>query len=579
MVTDGTRYTSGRRLGTSRATRIAWTALTVGATVVAASAAEATATPAPLSVIVMERPGAGNAPERAVARLGGKVERQLPIVRGFSAKIPASAMVKLRTARGVLRVTPNRTLRANGYLPGSNYDNEATMTSLYNAVRVVGGEQYWLRGITGAGIDVALIDTGVTRVPGLDAPGKVIDGPDLSFESQDPALTHKDNYGHGTHLAGIIAGNDRPGSTGAEYAADSSAFIGIAPDARIVNMKVGDGDGVTDVSQVIAAIDWVVQHRNTDGLNIRVMEIAFGSDSTQPYDVDPLAFATEVAMDKGIVVVNAAGNGGKQTPGPGLTSPAYHPRSIAVGASDSRGTNVAEDDTVAGFSSSAKDFGGRGPDVLAPGISIPSLMAPGSSIANGFGPYASVGTRFIKGSGTSQASALVAGGVALLVQQRPSISHDRAKATITYFSKRVLNEPTETQGRGVVQFDWIIGRSTRTAPIFTRTFGTGSLDATRGTRRVEMDGVAIQGEIDIMGEPFAATAWAPAADAGTTWTAEGDWNGRTWSGRTWNGSSWSGVAWSGRTWSGRTWSGRTWSGAGWSGDTWSGRTWSTAAWF
>ena len=542
---------SGRTLGISRNVRrgIAWStaAIIAMATTLAATDANAASGKATSSVVVMETPGAGDAPERAVARLGGSVERQLPIINGFSAKVPASAVVKLRTATGVLRVSPNRTLRAKGYLPGSNYDNVSNMTSLYNAVRILGGEQYWTRGHTGAGIDIALIDTGVTRVPGLDAPGKVVDGPDLSFESQDPTRVYKDNYGHGTHLAGIIAGNDRPGSTGAEYAADSTAFIGMAPDARIVNMKVADGNGVTDVSQVIAAIDWVVQHRNTDGLNIRVMEIAFGSDSPQSYTVDPLAYATEVAMDKGIVVVAAAGNGGKITPGPGLASPAYHPRAIAVGASSANGTSQAEDDSVALFSSAANVPGGRGPDVLAPGISIPSLAAPGSMIVNAFGPYASVGTRFIKGSGTSQSSALIAGGVALLLQERPWATHDRVKATISYFSRSLQAEPVEAQGHGVVQFDWIIGRPLRKASAPARTSGNGSLDAARGTRRAEMDGVAIQGEVDIMGAPFNAQAWASASNAGTSWS------GGTWNGRTWSGSSWSGSSWSGRTWSTAAW--------------------------
>ena len=530
------------------------------------------------SVIVMERPHAGDAPERAVERLGGTVGRQLPIINGFAAKIPTTAMTKLRTARGVLRVSQNRTLRANGFLPGSNYDNVANQTSLYSAVRVVGGEQYWLRGYTGAGIDVALIDTGVTRVPGLDAPGKVLDGPDLSFESQDPARTFKDFYGHGTHLAGIIAGNDRPGSTGSQYAADSTSFIGIAPDARIVNMKVGDGNGVTDVTQVIAAIDWVVQHRNTDGLNIKVMEIAFGSDSTQPYGVDPLAYATEVAMAKGIAVVVAAGNTGKTVPGPGVASPGYHPRAIAVGASDPKGTNLAEDDTVAPFSSAAANWGGRGPDLLAPGISIPSLMAPGSSIATAFGPYASVGTRFIKGSGTSQSSALLAGGIALMYDVQGTLTHDRVKSTITYYSKRLLNEPRETQGAGVVQLDWILGRSLIAPPVFARTLGNGSIDIARGTRRVEMDGIPIQGEIDIMGAPFNSGAWAAAANAGTTWSLTGDWNGRGWAGSSWAGSSWAGRSWAGRSWAGRAWASSAWAGSAWSGDAWSGSAWSTATW-
>ncbi len=112
---------------------------------------------------------------------------------------------------------------------------------------------------------------------GLNAPGKVINGPDLSLESQDPSLQYLDTNGHGTFMAGLIAGNDgQPGG-----------YRGVAPDARIVSLKVGVADGGVDVSQVIAAIDWVVQHRNDNGMNIRVINLSYGTNSTQTYKCRP----------------------------------------------------------------------------------------------------------------------------------------------------------------------------------------------------------------------------------------------------------------------------------------------------
>ena len=113
-----------------------------------------------------------------------------------------------------------------------------------------------------------MIDTGVSPVPGLTS-GNVVNGPDLSFDSQSPNLTNLDAFGHGTHMAGIIGGRDQPG-TPASYA-DPSRFSGIAPDARLVSLKVGASDGGVDVSQVIAAVTWVTEHARTDGLNIRVL--------------------------------------------------------------------------------------------------------------------------------------------------------------------------------------------------------------------------------------------------------------------------------------------------------------------
>ena len=202
-----------------------------------------------------------------------------------------------------------------------------------------GAQAWWAAGYTGKGVDVALIDSGVAPVEGLDAPGKVINGPDLSLESQAPNLANLDTFGHGTFMAGLIAA-DAPDRADA----GPDHYRGMAPDARIVSVKVATADGGTDVSQVIAAIDWVVQHRNDNGMNIRVLNLSYGTNSSQWYGVDPLAFAVEQAWDAGIVVVAAAGNSGYQGKGssPALANPAFDKRIIAVGASDSMGTRDAD---------------------------------------------------------------------------------------------------------------------------------------------------------------------------------------------------------------------------------------------
>jgi serine protease AprX len=147
-------------------------------------------------------------------------------------------------------------------------------------------------------------------------------------------------------MAGLIAGNDgQPGG-----------YRGVAPDARIVSLKVGVADGGVDVSQVIAAIDWVVQHRNDNGMNIRVINLSYGTNSTQNASVDPLAYAVEQAWLQGIVVVAAAGNTGYQVGGnaPGIADPGYDPFVIAAGGSDSMGTATMADDTVGAYSASAR---------------------------------------------------------------------------------------------------------------------------------------------------------------------------------------------------------------------------------
>src|SRR3954469_23785270 len=227
--------------------------------------------------------------------------------------------------------------------PALGYDPVTDKGSLYNVEQAIGAQDLYAAGFTGKGVGVAIIDTGVAAVPGLTS-GNVVDGPDLSFDSQDPATAHVDGFGHGTHLASIIAGRDTPG-TPASYL-DASNWHGVAPDATLVNVKVGASDGAVDVSQVIAGIDWVVQHAGDN--HTRVINLSYGTDSVQSSMVDPLAFAVENAWEHGIVVVAAGGNDGDASKT--LANPASDPHVIAVGAMDDAGTASTADDTVPSWS-------------------------------------------------------------------------------------------------------------------------------------------------------------------------------------------------------------------------------------
>jgi subtilisin family serine protease len=157
-------------------------------------------------------------------------------------------------------------------------------------------------------------------VPGLDGADKLYHGPDVSFEAQVPELAHLDTYGHGTHMAGIIAGRADAAVAG-RYPGDTTSFLGMAPDARIINLKAADAAGATDITQVIAAVDWVAEHQHDNGLNIRVLNLSFGTDSRQLPKVDPLAHAVERAWKRGIVVVVSAGNAGFNMANGGPGSP------------------------------------------------------------------------------------------------------------------------------------------------------------------------------------------------------------------------------------------------------------------
>jgi serine protease AprX len=459
-------------------------------------------------------------------------------------------------------------VQAAGYDPANDV-NSMALTTEYT-----GAQAWWAAGYTGQGIDVALIDSGVSPVDGLNAPGKVVYGPDLSLESQAPNLTNLDTFGHGTFMAGLIAGRDATLTAPYEQA-PASAYRGMAPDARIVSVKVATADGGTDVSQVIAAIDWVVQHRNDNGLNIRVLNLSYGTNSSQWFGVDPLAFAVEQAWDAGIVVVAAAGNSGFQAKGssPALANPAYDKRIIAVGASDSMGTMTMTDDTVPDFSAAAKTGSARAPDFVAPGVHLQGLRVQNSYIDSLDGKTV-LDDRFMRGSGTSEAAAIASGSAALILSRFPNATPDQVKRLIKNAAYDMpLCGRTGTMGSGELRLGPILSAS---LPLYVQTVapatGGGSLELARGSDHLTRDGVVLKGEQDIFGKAFDSTAMAVVEDALHAWS------GGTWNGSVWTGSSWSGNSWSGSSWSGNSWSGNSWSGSSWSGNSWSGNSWSTASW-
>ena len=437
----------------------------------------------------------------------------------------------------------------------------APLPDMEAVASVVGAPAVWRAGGTGQGIDVAVLDTGVTPVPGLDRPDKIVYGPDLSFDSQDPTRAYLDGYGHGTAMAGIIAGND--GTPG--------GYRGIAPDARIVSVKVGSTTGAADVSQMIAGIDWVVEHAHDPGMNIRVLNLSLGTSSIQPYVLDPLAHAAEVAWRKGIVVVVAIGNDG--TSMRTVANPASDPFLIAVGAADPMGTIDPADDVVPGFSQRGTFL--RHADVVAPGVSVMGLAAPGSTLVRQY-PGAVHGGRFFRGSGTSQAAAVTSGAVADLLSLRPELTPNQVKELLTSTAVKIETRNSIYAGSGEISVARAMSAPTpsawASAQWFLPSTGLGSLELARGADHVSLDGVPLTGDRDIFGRAWSSPAMAAAEERMNAWNG-GVYNGATWSGATWSGATWSGATWSGATWSGATWSGATWSGATWSGATWSGAAW------
>jgi serine protease AprX len=507
-------------------------------------AAEAAAAPASMvNVIVRESLPPSDVAERLVRSLGGTVTHELPILDGFSATLPGSALTDLARSSSVGLVWGDGEITMSGS-PTSLYNRLAPNTAWRQSIRLNQVD----RDYDGAGVAVALLDTGVTESDDLG--DRLLARVDLT-----PEHDGFDRYGHGTHMSGIIAG------TGA---ASNGQWSGVAPGANLVSVKVAGPDGSTDVSVVIAGLQWVVANRTT--YNIRVLNLAFGTDSDQSYGIDPLDYAVEQAWFSGILVVASAGNRGPG--GNTINKPGDDPFVLTVGAADNHGTPDRSSTTVAAFSSWGSPGGFTKPDIIAPGITVVSLRDPGSTIDTLY-PDARIGDSYFKGTGTSQAAAIVSGVAALMFQANPWLTPDLVKGVLVKTAYRNGNYG-HGAGAGLVDVGSALQAARNTNGVtpanlgLVPSTGTGSLEASRGSFHVDadIDGDGIPdkviGEIDALGYPWPAMSWSAYA-----------WYTSPWSEVTAVTPGWSAVSWSALSWSGTTWSAASWSAVSWSADVWS----------
>jgi serine protease AprX len=370
-----------------------------------------------------------------VRQLGGTPFRALPIINGYSATVPNAALAALAALPSVAHVSLDRPVVGTVGRTGAAVGATAVRQEL---------------GYDGSTVGVAILDSGITAWHDdlSGAPGSA-QRVDRFVDFVNGRETPYDDFGHGTHVAGIVAGNGFD---------SGGARSGIAPAARLTVLKVLDSSGRGYISHVIAALDYIVAHKRE--LNIRIANLSIAAVAIEDYDVDPLTLAAHRAVTEGIVVIAAAGNAGRSADGraqyEAVMAPGNAPWVLTVGASTHMGTVDGTDDAVAAFSSRGPGAGGASakPDLVAPGVGIESLSDPDSAFYTSRSDYLLSGTvltaymPYLSLSGTSMSAPVVSGTVALMVQANPSLTPNQVKAMLQYTAAvRDSHNPLE-QGAG-----------------------------------------------------------------------------------------------------------------------------------
>lgn len=422
----------------------------------------------------------------AVRSVGGEVVSDLPLVDGVTARIPSSRVDALARAVDVVADRPL-------HVRSASFSAEPTTAYPYE----VGAVEAWAL-TAGDGVGVALIDTGVAPVP--DLIDRVAGWADLT-----PEHSFADTFGHGTFMAGLIAGDGT--SSGGRY-------TGVAPRANLVSIKVAVSDGSTTLGTVITGLN--VAYNARSAFNVRVALLALSSGSVKAPERDPLSRALRRLWEAGIFVVVPAGNDGPESGT--IDSPGNDPVLITAGSVDDRGTPSVGDDLVSEWSSRGPTpWGAAKPDVAAPGAHLVSVRAPGSTI-DAQNPGARVEDAYFRGSGTSMSAAVTAGVAALILSSEPQLTPDQLKDRMMADATPLAGAPATAVGAGVVRA------------------------AVDGPAQVPPGGGIV------VDRPGGHWKWDTLV-----------WNGRIWDGRIWDGRIWDGRVWDGRVWDGRVWDGRLWS--------------------
>jgi serine protease AprX len=429
--------------------------------------------------------------EGELHRLGVAHPLRVPIAHGISAELTAAQIHYLAARPEVARVIYDAPVR----LADTTFDPIQLASAYPSVVDAVAQWGNSVAPLTGSGIGVAVIDSGIASHPDFGTRVVV----DKDFNPNVSNAT--DAYGHGTAVAGIIAGDGT---------ASNGQYIGVAPQANLINLRVNDGSGAAPTSTIMNAILWAVENRSV--YNIRILNLSLSASVQESYLTSPIDAAVEYAWLKGVVVVVAAGNNG---PNSAFYAPANDPFVITVGATDDRGTTSIDDDTLASFSSfGVTQDGVSKPELVAPGRHIVSTLASNSLFALNYPSYL-VGSSYIRLSGTSMAAPMVSGVAALYIESHPGIRPGQLKA--------------------------LLMSTARALPLVGA--GAGYPDAARAVAYQGLIGNANRG---IDPNNFLKVMYLQANNLGSLPSVS--WDSVSWDSVSWDSVSWDSIAWNAVSW-------------------------------
>ena len=375
-----------------------------------------------VTVIVQHRQMPTSVHLKGMQGRGATIKSQLHTIRAVTMRVPISMLAELAKDPNVAYITPDRRV----HLTASNEDYTTAIEKDLAAAQFA---------YDGTGIGVAVIDSGIADhgdLHGALGISRVVYS--QSFVQGDP--NGPDKYGHGTHVAGLIAGSGASSGKANGYA---TSFAGVAPGVSLINLRVLDANGAGTDAQVIAAIQTAIALKSV--YNIRVINMSLGRPVFESYTLDPVDQAVEAAWKAGIVVVVAAGNSGRDNSlGTGgwatIDAPGNDPAVITVGATRTCVTASRADDGIASYSSRGPTLVDHivKPDLVAPGNGLVSLRVQGSTLDKQYPQFEVAPSKgqaaYYRMSGTSMATPLVSGTVALMLQQNPALTPDQVKARL-----------------------------------------------------------------------------------------------------------------------------------------------------